>query len=57
MGLRYQNDEALVLGKKMDIFCRSPFSGQRFKGDVWPGNAYFPDFFNPKTEEFWVTMM
>lgn len=50
---RHPDDEALLLGKKMDIFCRSPKTGLRFKGSVWPGPSYFPDFFNPKSSEFW----
>ena len=41
----------------MDIFCRSPSTGKRFKGNVWPGSSYFPDFFNPESKNFWVTMM
>lgn len=61
---RHPNDAALVLGKKMDIFCFSPKDGKRFRGDVWPvnniinhnhkqGPSYFPDFFHPDCPEFW----
>mmetsp|Transcript_6480 Transcript_6480/g.582 ORF Transcript_6480/g.582 Transcript_6480/m.582 type:complete len:104 (-) Transcript_6480:323-634(-) len=50
---KYLNDDALVLGKKMDIFCRSPKTGFRFKGNVWPGASYFPDFFHKDALEFW----
>ena len=50
---KYPNDEALKLGKEMDIFCRSPRDGRRFKGSVWPGESYFPDFFHPNAVNFW----
>lgn len=55
--VKHMDDKALLLGKKMDIFCRSPSTGKRFKGNVWPGSSYFPDFFHPKSKEFWVSMM
>lgn len=54
---RFPNDEALVKGKEYDIFCRSPSSGLRFKGSVWPGPSYFPDFLHPNASEYWGTMM
>jgi alpha-glucosidase len=54
---RYSNDPALVFGKELDIFCYSPLTGKYFKGNVWPGNAYFPDMFHPKTELFWSVML
>ena len=55
--VKYQRDEALVLGKQMDVFCRSPNDGKYFKGNVWPGNSYFPDMFHPNCSEFWGKMM
>jgi len=36
----------------MDIFCRSPNTGKRLKGRVWPGVSYFPDFFHPNALEY-----
>lgn len=47
VGVGHSDDEALVLGQKYDVFCYSPFTGKKFKGDVWPGKSYFPDFFHP----------
>lgn len=41
----------------MDIFLRSPNTGKRYKGNVWPGDSYFPDFFHPKCKEYWSFMM
>jgi len=37
----------------MDIFVRSANTGKVFKGKVWPGETYFPDFFHPQCPEFW----
>lgn len=54
---KHPNDEALLLGKEMDVFCKSPETGFRFKGSVWPGQSYFPDFLHPNASEFWGTMM
>jgi len=48
---------ALIKGIEMNVFCYSPTSGQRFKGKVWPGTSYFPDFFHPNASEYWGTMM
>ncbi len=54
---KYPNDEALSLGKQMDIFCRSPKTGRYFQGEVWPGPSYYPDFFHPDSSDYWQTMM
>lgn len=48
---------ALKKGIELDVFCRSPTTGKRFKGHVWPGSSYFPDFFHPQSEEYWGFMM
>ncbi|MHA1631129.1 MAG: TIM-barrel domain-containing protein [Candidatus Heimdallarchaeota archaeon] len=33
-------------------YCSLP-SGEPFIGEVWPGNCIFPDFFDPKVQEWW----
>jgi len=35
-----------------DYFCRRA-DGPYMKGQVWPGNCYFPDFTNPKVRRWW----
>ena len=54
VGVKYPNDEAFNLGIDMDIFLRSPTTGKRFMGYVWPGDAFFPDFFHPNISSFWT---
>ena len=50
-------DNALRKGIQMDVFCKSPKDGRYFKGYVWPGNSYFPDFFHPNSSVYWQEMM
>jgi len=48
-------------GLEQDVFCKYPDgktlpstgSGHRFKGPVWPGNCYFPDFTSPRARTWW----
>ncbi|EWS76217.1 glycoside hydrolase family 31 protein (macronuclear) [Tetrahymena thermophila SB210] len=47
---------ALKKGIEMDIFLRSPFTGKRYKGKVWPGDSFFPDFLHPNISEYWSFM-
>jgi alpha-glucosidase len=39
-------------GLKRDLFCRLPNSAL-FRGPVWPGDCYFPDFTDPKARAWW----
>jgi alpha-glucosidase len=39
-------------GLEEDVFCKYP-NGLRYKGQVWPGMCYFPDFTNPCAREWW----
>lgn len=41
----------------MDVFCYSPDTGYRFKGRLWPGPSYYPDFFHPNASEYWGHMI
>ncbi len=58
VGVKYgDKDEAYRDGCLMDIFCRSPETGLRFRGYVWPGDSFFPDFFHPNASIYWSKMM
>lgn len=35
-----------------DYFCRTR-SGELFKGEVWPGEVYYPDFLKASTRQWW----
>ncbi len=39
-------------GFEKDYFCRHA-DGPLYKGKVWPGDCYFPDFTNPEVREWW----
>ncbi len=39
-------------GLKQDVFLKYP-DGKVFKGPVWPGDCYFPDFTDPRTRIWW----
>ena len=34
------------------MFCRLP-DGSLYRGPVWPGECYFPDFTDPRVREWW----
>jgi alpha-glucosidase len=40
-------------GLAEDVFCRHPDGETLFKGPVWPGNCYFPDFTSPRVRTWW----
>ena len=40
-------------GLERDVFCKLPDGETRFKGPVWPGDCYFPDFTNPRARAWW----
>jgi alpha-glucosidase len=40
-------------GLEQDVFCRYPDGKTLFKGPVWPGDCYFPDFTNPRVRAWW----
>jgi len=39
-------------GFEKGFFCKHA-DGPLYKGKVWPGDCYFPDFTNPKVREWW----
>ncbi|OWZ01106.1 hypothetical protein PHMEG_00027576, partial [Phytophthora megakarya] len=53
------DDESLYAytrGLEMDIFMTSS-DGKPYLGQVWPGPTYFPDFFHPDAESYWVEQL
>lgn len=40
-------------GLKKDVFIKSADGKSYFRGEVWPGMCYFPDFTNPATRTWW----
>ncbi len=40
-------------GLEKEVFCTYPDGETVFKGPVWPGDCYFPDFTNPRVRRWW----
>ena len=40
-------------GLEQDVFCKGHDGKTPFKGPVWPGNCYFPDFTAPRVRAWW----
>ena len=43
-------------GVEADAFLKYP-DGERYIGEVWPGQSHFPDFTNPKVRKWWSELM
>ncbi|KAK2448381.1 alpha-xylosidase [Trifolium repens] len=44
--------ETFNRGLKADIYIKR--NGTNYLGQVWPGQVYFPDFFNPNSQKWWT---
>ncbi|KAK7329633.1 hypothetical protein VNO77_23805 [Canavalia gladiata] len=40
-----------VRGLQADVYIKR--NGSNYLGKVWPGPVYYPDFLNPRSQEFW----
>jgi alpha-glucosidase len=40
-------------GLEQDVFCKYPDGKTCFKGPVWPGDCYFPDFTSLRVRAWW----
>ena len=40
-------------GLKKDVFIKNAGGNSYFRGEVWPGMCYFPDFTNPCGPPWW----
>ncbi len=49
----FDNYPAFEDGQKKDLWVKG-LDGQPYLGQVWPGPVYFPDFFNPATQDYWT---
>ncbi|KAF9779894.1 glycosyl hydrolases family 31-domain-containing protein [Thelephora terrestris] len=43
-------------GKDLDVFIKNP-DGTEHIGQVWPGYTVFPDWFSPKAQRWWTTLL
>jgi len=56
-GIKIDKDyEVFQDGLQKDYFCRRA-DGIHLKGNVWPGDCYFPDFTNPKVRKWWAQLV
>lgn len=53
-GISYtaKNYPPLDQGTKADLWVKDA-NGKYFRGSVWPGPTYYPDFFHPKSFQWW----
>lgn len=53
-GISYtaQNYPALDEGNKLGVWVLDS-SGKPFRGSVWPGPTYYPDWFHPNAFQWW----
>jgi alpha-glucosidase (family GH31 glycosyl hydrolase) len=52
----YSAYDAYQQGVKDDLFIKD-ISGGYYLGQVWPGPTYFPDFFHPKSQDYWTDQL
>lgn len=52
-----ENDEYYKLGHEKNAFLISNYTKQELIAIVWPGEAVFPDFFNPEMPPIWDKAM
>lgn len=46
------NGSAYNAGVELDVFQKRT-NGSIYEGAVWPGPTVFPDWFHPKTQQYW----
>lgn len=51
------NYDAYNSGKDRDVFIHAYKGGPAFTGNVWPGDAVFPDFLRDATNTWWGEML
>jgi len=58
LGFKIDNDDTYYTeGHKNNAFLISNYTKQELIAYVWPGEAVFPDFFNPVMQTLWNTAM
>lgn len=48
--------DAYEQGLALDLYMKD-IQGNPYLGQVWPGPTNFPDFFNPKSTDYWTTQL
>ncbi|RTE78490.1 hypothetical protein BHE90_007025 [Fusarium euwallaceae] len=48
-----ESNPALDAGLEYDTFIKEP-NGSDYKGVVWAGPSYFPDWFHPDSQKYWT---
>jgi len=52
----YSGYSAYETGVELDVFVKD-ITGNYYLGQVWPGPTYFPDFFHPKSQDYWTAQL
>lgn len=52
----YPGYDAYEKGLQNDLFIKD-LQGNNYMGMVWPGQTYFPDFLNPRAQDYWTEQL
>ena len=52
-GVSVHDENAMKMGRGLDVFLQSPMRKDYYVGEVWPGKVHFVDFLHPNAFSFW----